>query len=122
LSSAIGNAADHSRRQDLGIFDRHLILDGVGGGPRERSVKRRLAVAGVNGGDPGTPRLVIAGFPLKFVVVRVAFPASARLAQIPPDCAIERRTGGGATNFRTASAADNRSQVRRRPPPEWLRC
>src|SRR5678816_735627 len=60
----------------------------------KRSVKRRFGVAGVRAGEPGTPRLVIAGFPLKFVVSTTSVLPSQRPRDSPRYCLIVPSSGG----------------------------
>src|SRR5437867_13402250 len=95
LSSFHGNSADHEPVDNTSGSTTVILYSIVSSLVRvKRSLKRMVSVDGFNGGEPGTPALVIAGLPLKFVVSTTSVLPSQRPLDSPNHCLIDGSSAG----------------------------
>src|SRR5262245_39592448 len=95
LSSFHGNSADHEPVDKMSGSMTVILYSIVSSAVRvKRSMKRMFSVDGFNGGEPGTPELVIAGLPLKFAVSTTSVLPSQCPLDSPNHCLIDGSSTG----------------------------
>src|SRR6188508_3182741 len=109
LSRFIGYSTDHGDTTISGASTVNLYSIVSLSVRVKRSVKRMFSVDGFNGGEPGTPELVIAGFPLKFLVSTTSVLPSQRPLDSPMYCLIDgSRNARPSVGMMRASCAISR--------------
>src|SRR5439155_18670944 len=110
LSSFHGNSTENAPVDNTSGFTTVILYSTVSAAVRvKRSVMRMFSVDGFNGGEPGTPALVSAGLPLKFVLSTTSVLPSQCPLDSPKYCLIdESSTGRPSVGMMRASWAISR--------------